>query len=66
MPNYFEIHALRYKLWPGQAQFMTISSLTLKCEFNLQSNVPEQMFQIAWDDVLRPPHGCSEDKISSE
>ena len=22
--NYFEIHASKYKLWPGQAQFMTI------------------------------------------
>ena len=44
VPNYFEIHALIYNLWPRLAQFMTIfwpSSVTFT--FNL----PEQMFQIA-------------------
>ena len=42
MQNHFEIHAKMYKLWPGQAQFMTIlTSVTLT--FNL----PEKMFQMA-------------------
>ena len=39
MLNHFEIHAKMYKLWPGQAQFMTILTFTFK--------LPEKMFQMA-------------------
>ena len=30
LPNYFGIHAYMYKLWPSQAQFMTILSFDLQ------------------------------------
>ena len=33
MPNYFDIHAYMYKLWAGQAQFMTVFLFDPKCDF---------------------------------
>ena len=46
VPNYFEIHALMYKLWPAQAQFMTLLSFDLQV-WPWPSILPQQMFQTA-------------------
>ena len=43
--NYFEIHALLYKLWPGQAQYMTI--LTFIWPLWLWPSTYLKMFHIA-------------------
>ena len=49
MPNYFEIHTTMYKLWPGQAKFITILSLDLQDSLTLTFNLPEQMFLLLKD-----------------
>ena len=43
MPNYFEIHAYMWKLWPKQAQFMTILSFDHR-----DPDLPGRMFQMSF------------------